>query len=62
MSNNENKFDEYIVASHASEELLAARVNKMIQEGWIPLGGVAAYSRTFYQAMIKKGENKNENS
>lgn len=49
---------EYSIASSDSDTMLAITVNKMIKNGWQPLGGVAVVqpnSRTysFSQAMVK---------
>lgn len=49
----------YRVVSEESEYQLANRVNKWIQDGWRPQGGVSfvyhsSYKETWAQAMVKE--------
>lgn len=49
----------YRVVSEESEYKLANRVNKLIDDGWWPQGGVSfvyhsAYKETWAQAMVKE--------
>ena len=48
---------EYTVLSYSSLDSLIREVNRMIKDGWKPLGGIASARESyayFYQAMIKE--------
>lgn len=42
----------YRIVSGRDEFSLAVDVNHLIEQGWQPVGGIAAYSNFLYQAML----------
>jgi len=48
---------QYIIAKAYDPDVLTKEVNKLIAEGWRPIGGVGIGS-SFYQAMVKGEEAK----
>jgi hypothetical protein len=58
---------EYKVVEAKDEAInLEELVNRHIEEGWVPIGGVAvgyspqSYNWWFYQAMVKQGDSDEE--
>lgn len=43
---------DYKVVSNVSTEALEIEVKALLQQGWIPTGGVAMGGYTLYQAMV----------
>jgi hypothetical protein len=52
---NNNKYE---IVRQFSKEGLEAEVNKRINEGWEPIGGVSNQDSRYMQAMVKKEEVK----
>ena len=52
----------YTIVTHYDEEVLAAKVELLIEEGWVPQGGVSiavngqSNSATFAQALVKESK------
>jgi len=44
----------YSIIDGVSASQLAVKVNKAIQDGWIPIGSICVTTNRFYQAMVQQ--------